>query len=232
MRLIVFLILCTFLIPYGFSRDYLFNDSFSILGEWNIVYGDWIVKEGLLIQNSTKSTITHITRIVKQEGVMEYEFACTYIRGLEDNYGGFGIHLCIDTPTHSRSWGMNKSYLFWITFDPAAYKREDCFFLQVYKSTSPIHMDFLHDTPGDAYPLDPQVLSPKDFIATAKTGELIKLRFQIDTKTGQGKFYHPGDETVYFPFDLQTEIEPGMYIGLRTNSISIGVGYVAVRSLE
>ena len=232
MRGIVIIFICSLINPMVYSQDYRIDDTFPILGEWTIDHGDWIIVDDALVMDNPRDVITHITRIVKQEGVMEYEFACSYIRGLEDKYGGFGIHICIDRPTSSRSWGMNRSFLLWITYDPEAYRREDCFFLQVYKSKSPIKMNFLHEEKGDKYPLDPAVLSPADFMVTKETRVPVKFRVQIDTVTGKGKFYHPREEGVFFAFDLETAIEPGMYIGLRTNSVSIRVAYVRVRGVE
>jgi hypothetical protein len=232
MRGIIFIMLCILITPLAYAQDYRIDDTFPILGEWTIVYGNWVVRENTLVMDNPKQTITHISRIVKQEGVMEYEFTCSYIRGLEDKYGGFGIHICINKPTSSRSWGMNRSYLFWITYDPAAYTRDDCFFLQVYKSRSPISMNFLHNEPGDTYPLDPGILSPAAFMATGETGAPLTFRFQVDTATGKGEFYHPSQEGIYFPFDVKTAIEPGMYISLRTNSMSIKVIAVRVRQVE
>jgi hypothetical protein len=222
----------TLCIHFTTAQDYLFRDTFDILGEWTVIHGSWIVKDGALIQADASDMITHIARIVKQEGLMEYEFECSYVRGLEDNYGGFGIHICMNKPTHSRSWGMNKSLLLWITYDPRAYNRTDCFFLQAYRSTSPISMNFLHGDPGDAYPLPPGILSPGDFITAGKNGESICFTIQMDCETGKGRLYHPRKPDSFYPFDLNTTIEPGMYISLRTNSISIKVDNVQVRRIK
>ena len=75
MRQIVFLIIFFLFIPFGYAdEDILFNDTFDIQGEWNIIHGNWIVRDGSLIQTSPYDMMTHISRIVKQGGVMEYEF--------------------------------------------------------------------------------------------------------------------------------------------------------------
>ena len=55
--------------------------------------------------------------------------------------------------------------------------------------------------------------------------------FRMVLETGEGWFYHPEIEDFYYPFDLKTEIKPGMYISFRTNSISIGIDYLTVRMI-
>ncbi|MBN1698674.1 MAG: hypothetical protein JW881_14255 [Spirochaetales bacterium] len=232
MKLFHFLILIFAATFPCLAEDYLIRDGFAIMGEWKRINGSWTIKNGVLVQEDTADTMTHSARMVKQEGIMEYEFDCFYRGGLSDRYGGFGIHICIDSPTSGRSWGMGRSFLLWMTFDPKAYGRDDCFFLQVYRSTSPVHMDFLHNKKGDEYPLDPDILSPEDFTATGRDNDHLRFRIRIDCTNGKGRFYHPRKPEYYYPFDLDTVIQPGMYISFRTNSLSIGIDEVIVRAIE
>jgi hypothetical protein len=229
---IVIMLLILFAQGYALYGQELFRDEFRIAGEWRNAHGKWSVTDGALVQEDGKDRITHIARIVKQDGVMEYEFECLYLGGLEDGYGVFGIHILVDKPSGRRSWGINRSYLLWITFDPRAYIRSDCFFLQVYESTGNTRMRLLHGWKGDAFPLDPGILSPTRFEQTASSGTPITFRVRIDTRNGTGRFYNPIEPGTYFPFDLETALHDGMYIAFRTNSISIAILSVAVRKLD
>lgn len=205
---------CTVISIWG--NPVIVDDTFEFLGEWIPVNGKWAIDGGSLVQKDESDKITHITRKVKQSGVLLYEVDITCLGGLEDDYGGFGFHLLVDKPTGSRSWGHNRSYLFWLTYDPEAYGKP-LFFAQLYKSTGPVDMALYLMKSGDQYPMEEKGLTPSEF---AKGAVTIHLKLQIDLNSGKGRLYHPGAPDSFYPLDLGIKDKGRMFVSLRTNSLA------------
>lgn len=220
-KLMISVLLILFAIQ-AFSLTTLFEDDFKILGEWTPVSGDWQIKDGMLTQQDTVNRITHIVRKVKQSGLMEYTFDFQYLGGLADQYGGFGLHICVDRPTTMRSWGHNNSYLLWLTYDLAAYTQPKLF-AQIYKSTGPTGMDFWLMSRGDEFPVPVEVINPAALTEQIVKSVKLRIKIEMDLDTGSGKFYNPLNDEYYFPFELGTPIQDGMYISLRTNSMAVAI---------
>lgn len=228
----IFIVLLVFVSTrWAFSQVTLFDDTFDFMGEWGYASGAWQIDNGILVQRDKNDHITHICRKVKQSGIMEYAFDFVYLGGLEDNYGGFGIHICIDKPEGRRSWGMNHSYLLWLTYDIPAY-RQPVFYAQVYKSITPVKMDYWLMQTGTEFPLSPEILSPDFLQSTAVRGKKIHFRLVINLNTGEGKFYNPADDSAYFPIEFGVPLTGGMYIALRTNSLSVGIDNFTVTRIS
>lgn len=228
-RALIFLILI-YLSAFTFAEKALISDTFDFQGEWVVNSGEWSVSNGKLLQLDEKETIATISRIVRQRGVLLYSFDVQYLAGLEDGYGGFGIHISVDKPTGLRSWGQNDSFLLWITFDEEAYGDRD-FYAQAYKSTSTIYMNF-HGMEGDEYRLAESNLSIDRFLSTAETGDPLQILLSLDTNTGKGRIQSPVDQRTYYKIDLKTPVGEGMYIALRTNSIALAFDNVSVTRLD
>ena len=213
----------------------LVNESFdtSSLSKWIKVSGDWVVINGRLVQRDTNEKIAMITIPVKQSGKMLYQFDFKYIKGAEDDYAGFGIHICVNNPSRKRSWGNGRSVLGWITWDPKHYGYPGLY-IQVYKSYGPVSMglypglfpdpDPLKD--GDLYPIKEEYLNPEYLNYT------IPVKVMIDTETGKGKFYDPANpDKYYYPFDLGGPIGSGSYFTFRTNSVSVSIDNLKIIKL-
>ena len=204
--------------PAGSS---LFTDDFSFMGEWVPSSGTWTIRDGKLVQSDAREKIAHISRIVKQRSVVSFSFDLSYLSGLEDLYGGFGLHLSVDRPTGLRSWGQNRSVLLWISCDGAAYGTDD-FYLQVYRSFSPSRMEFAGMTGGE-YPLPADFLSPRALKAASADGASLRISCTIDGETGEGRLYSSLKPGWFVPFRIDPLPQDGRYISLRTNSLSVAV---------
>ena len=222
----------------GFADKVLVQDTFSssTLYGWMPVAGNWKVMNGKLVQTDTKETLSMLTGPVYQYGNVQYEFDAAYIAGGEDNYAGFGLHICVNGPSKNRSWGNGKSLLLWVTYDPDAYGWPGAF-VQVYQSGGPTDMDLypsgdiLKD--GGNYPINADavqwVLNNMDVVMQS----VIPVKIRIDTRTGKGRVYDPfNPDKYYFPFDLGTSIMPGSYAAIRMNSLSMSIDNVKITQMD
>ncbi len=237
MRLLgVVLILILLVVP-----AFLFGDMVKVyetfdspyLSNWIKVSGDWAVVNGRLVQRDVNEKMAMITIPVKQSGKMLYEFDFKYLKGAEDDYAGFGIHICVNNPSRKRSWGNGQSVLGWITWDPKHYGSPGLF-IQVYKSYSSVDMGlfpglFPSKNPlvsGDMYPVKEEYLNPEYLDYT------IPVKLMVDTSTGKGRFYDPTDpDRYYYSFDLGQPIGPGNYFTFRTNSVSVSIDNLKITKM-
>jgi len=207
----------------------LISDTFDFVGEWVWNSGDWTLRGGGLAQIDGEETIATASRIVRQRGVVLYEFDLWYLSGLSDGYGGLGLHILIDEPTGVRSWGQNDSYLLWIAYDIEAYGT-DHLYAQMYKSSGPVSMTY-HNMEGSDFPLDKAIFAAGDLAETTRENPL-RVRLLIDTDSGNGRLYRPGGNGSYFTVDFGSSLGEGMYIGLRTNSLSVVFDNVTVSIID
>jgi hypothetical protein len=208
--------------------------SSSSLRGWQPVSGSWRVMGGKLVQTDTREKMAMINIPVHQEGVMMYQFDLEYRSGGEDDYAGFGIHICVNNPTDKRSWGNGRSVLGWVTWDPEAYGYPGAF-IHVYESMGQTDMN-LHEAVfpradimryGDMLPVN------TEYIKSEYLNAVVPIRIMLDTRTGEGRFYDPFDpDRYYYPFDLGTRIRPGDYFSLRTNSVSVSIDNLEIRRVR
>jgi len=215
---ITILILVLFLVSISiFSQDVVVDDDFSSLGEWKVINGDWKVNsDGQLVQLDTEEKMTNVYRKVDQSGVIQYEFGMGYLEGLDDQYGGVGIHILIDQPNEGRAWGHGESHLLWLTYDFLEYNKAKIF-AQLYKSTGPTSMKIIHT--ATAYPCPSDKLSTSYFENI--TGKTISIKIIIDTTSGIIKAYHPFKANYYYEVKLGKSFPVGSYLSFRTNSLSV-----------
>jgi hypothetical protein len=230
MRYAMAAIFCLTLCAGATADRTLISDTFDFQGEWLASSGTWETTDGELYQLDAAERIATVTRIVRQSGELLYEFDLRYLKGFDDGYGGFGIHILIDAPTGLRSWGQNASYLLWITHDMDEYKTPDLH-AHVYRSTGITRMDY-HRMEGDEYRIPPAILSVAAMEQRAHSGEPIRVRFLVDTVAGTGMLYHPDRNGVYYDLDFGTSLGGGSYIALRTNSLSVAFDNVTVTRLD
>ena len=215
---------------FTFAQTVQMEDSFSSMSQWMGVSGNWKVMNGRLVQTDMKETMAMATARVSQSGSMLYEFDVEYAGGGEDDYAGFGFHVCVDNPSKARSWGNGKSLLAWVTWDPDAYGWPGGF-IQVYQSKSPLDMnlypegDIIED--GDSFPID------TDYLKYEYLDYNVPVKIMLDTRTGKGKFYDPFDpDRYYYPFDLGAPVSAGSYFTFRMNSVSLSIDNVRVSKLD
>ena len=220
----------------GVSSTIKLHETFSSpsLSRWTPVSGTWKVINGRLTQTNVRETMAMITIPVDQDGVMLYEFDLKYVRGGEDDYAGFGIHICTNIPTNKRSWGNGRSTLGWITWDPKQYGSPGAF-IQVYKSTGITSMGLDTRIFSGSDPLRYGGILPvgKDYLRYEYLNYTVPVKIQINTRTGRGRFYDPfNPDRYYYSFDLGAPIRPGGYLTLRMNSISLSIDNVRVTQLD
>ncbi len=218
---VILIMVFLFTAVVAFSQTSRVSDTFDrmSMGDWESVSGNWKVMGGKLYQTDTAENMAMVMIPVKQSGKVLYEFEVNYVTGGEDNYAGFGIHICINNPSTTRSWGNGQSILAWITWDPDTYGFPGGF-IQLYKSTGATKMglfpegDIIED--GDNLPIS------VDYLDAKFLGETIIVRLEIDTATGNGYFYDPFDPYNYrYAFGLGAPITAGDTFAFRTNSLSV-----------
>ncbi|MGQ9614973.1 MAG: hypothetical protein ACUVWJ_01060 [Spirochaetota bacterium] len=218
------------------SQTTLVWETFSSpsLGKWMPVSGSWKIRDGKLVQTDTNEKMAMITIPVRQTGTILYEFDFEYVTGGEDDYAGFGIHICVNDPSKVRSWGNGQSMLAWITWDPGTYGYPGGF-IQVYESKGLTDMGLytgIYPSPdplmyGDLIPINEEYINIEYIYYT------VPVRLLIDTRTGKGKFYDPFDpEAYYYPFDLGAPIKPGDYFTFRTNSVSVAIDNLRITRID
>jgi hypothetical protein len=195
--------------------------------DWQAAYGDWKMVGNRLAQLDTKAGMAMVHARLPQSGVMQYEFDVEYIDGLQDRYGGFGVHLFVDQPHPRKAWGDGKSHLLWVTYDPKAYGGWGIYG-QAYRSNSKIEMDLLHRP--DAYAL------PASYASRITADTLTKFRLPVkivvDAGTGLIKVYDPTRPNYLYKFTLGGPLGKGTYASLRTNSLAASFGNVKVTRLQ
>ena len=221
---------------FAFADSVMLSDGFNSgsLGSWKPISGSWRVMNGRLQQLDTKENMAMIVAPVYQSGKMLYEFDVEYIGGGEDDYAGFGIHICVSGPSAKRSWGNGQSMLGWVTWDPKAYGSPGAF-IQVYESMSNSNMGLYTGVYPGSDPMKYGNLIPvnREYLDTKYLSYRVPVKLMIDTRTGNGRFYDPFDpDKYYYPFSLGGPVRAGGYFALRTNSVALSFDNVRVTRLD
>lgn len=187
-------------------------------------YGGWVGMNGRLYQNEADNPLAKVNFQVPQSGTMEYQFNVRYQGGFQDQKGGFGIQVFVDSAFHGKSWGDGHSYLLWLNYDQNASYGGSGFRAQVYKSASPTDMTIL---PNYDISLNPQILHQY------ATSTIVPVKIIVNGNTGNVKVYDPTTSTpYYYEFTLPTPPGTGNYVALRTNSLSVSFGDMKVTKLQ
>ncbi len=218
-RVTLFICLLLLMAPlFGFSQD---------LGPWKAAYGNWKMVGERLSQFSTKAGMAQAYMYLPQSGLMQYEFDIKYLDGCQDAYAGVGVHVGIDKPHSRKSWGNGKSFLLWLTYDPAAYGGWGVY-AQAYKSIKHSIMDMIHR--GDAYAIPAGYY--KDIQLSKLDWYILPVKIIIDYNTGWVKVYDPTRANYYYKFSLGGPIRNGAYLSVRTNSLAASFGNFKVKKLR
>lgn len=233
----VFLVLLFVGAAVAAFADYnVLSDNFNSgsLGKWKPVSGSWKVMDGKLSQVDTRENMAMIVVPVQQAGKVLYEFDVEYVGGGEDDYAGFGFHICINGPSSMRSWGNGKSLLGWVTWDPKVYGPPGAF-VQVYESKSNSDMGLYTKVfPGaDPVKYGDLIAISDEYLDVLYIDYQVPVKIMVDTRTGKGKFYDPfAPEDYYYPFDLGGPIRAGGYFALRTNSVALSFDNVTITRMD
>ncbi|UCB45297.1 MAG: hypothetical protein JSV25_13945 [Spirochaetota bacterium] len=238
MKCVKFLLIVVFVLTaaFAFSQTTLVYETFGSksLARWTPASGNWKVMEGRLVQTNANEKMAMITIPVNQSGDILYEFDVKYVSGGQDDYAGFGIHVCVNKPSKSRTWGNGRSLLGWVTWDPKHYGYPGGF-IHLYDSKGATSMglstrvfpgsDIMRY--GDRLPIARQYLQRKYL------GYTIPVKIRLDTKTGRGRIYDPFDPDRYFyRFSLGGAIRPGDFFTFRTNSVSVSIDNLKISKLD
>lgn len=201
------------------------HDDFSGMGAWRAASGRWKA-DGKLVQSDLAAGSAQIYRSAPQSGVYELEFTAQYKDGgykdLRDAvtgkyHAGFGLHIGIDKPAPSVSWGNGNSYLLWFNLDTRVPKNSEHYGLraQVYKSVSHSRMNLMKDYNVEILPED-VVMANLDYLSYD-----LPVRMVINTNDGEIRVYDPTVDNYYYYFTLDPKILRGNYVAFRTNRVSI-----------
>ena len=234
MKIVKFVLVLVFLCAatFAFSQNVVLQENFSSssLSGWKQVSGSWRAVGGKLVQTDRNENMAMITVPVWQSGRMMYEFDLEYVSGGEDDYAGFGIHVCTSNPTNVRSWGNGQSILGWVTYDPRHYGYPGAY-IQVYESTGKTSMGLHKGIYPSSDPLrhGDLIAIPSSYMKYEYISATVPFKLMIDTATGEGRFYDPVDpDRYYYAFDLGTSLKPGGYLTFRTNSVSVRIDNIKV----
>ena len=171
---------------------------------------------------------------VEQSGVILYEFNVKYVKGGADDYAGFGMHICTNNPTKSRSWGNGKGLLGWVTWDPNAYGYPGGF-LHMYESRGASAMDLSKRIfpSGDIMKHGDLLPIPAQYLKTKYLEYNIPIKIRINTRTGAGRFYDPfAPDRYYYRFNLGAPVKSGDYFTFRTNSLSVSFDDLKITKID
>ena len=233
----VFLILLFVGASFVAFADYdVISDNFNrgSLGNWKPISGSWRVMNGKLSQVDTRENMAMIVVPAYQSGKVLYEFDVEYIDGGQDDYAGFGFHICINNPSSMRSWGNGKSMLAWVTWDPKAYGSPGGF-IQIYESKGNTNMGLYTGLyPGsDPLKYGDLIAIPRSYLDIKYINYRVPVKIMIDTRTGEGRFYDPfAPDQYYYSFDLGAPIMSGGYFAIRTNSVALSFDNVTITKLD
>jgi hypothetical protein len=234
MKIVRFALVIVFLLAstLAFSQTVRLMENFSSpsLKGWTLVSGNWQVINGRLTQTNTQENMAMITIPVYQSGKMLYEFDLRYVDGGQDDYAGFGIHVCVNDPTNTRSWGNGESVLGWVTWDPKHYGYPGGY-IQLYESRSKTQMELDRRIYPGGNPLKygDLIVVPAGYLKYEYLNATVPMKLMLDTATGEGRFYDPFDpDRYYYPFYLGRSIKPGGFLTFRTNSVSISIDNLKV----
>ena len=238
MKIVTFALVFVFLLAgaMAFSQTVVLTENFSnpSLKGWMKVSGNWKVLNGRLTQTDPKENMAMITVPVRQSGKMMYEFDLRYVDGGQDNYAGFGFHVCVNNPTKTRSWGDGESELGWVTWDSKHYGYPGGY-IQVYRSSSRTQMELDRAIYPGGNPLKygNLIIIPDEYLKYEYLTATVPFKLMLDTSTGEGRFYDPLDpDRYYYPFYLGHSVKPGGYFTFRTNSVSVSLDNLKITKLD
>ena len=91
-------------------------------------------------------------------------------------------------------------------------------------------MDF-HRMDGADYPLAKSIFAAANLMGSTRE-QPIRIRLIIDTAAGSGRLYRPGESGLYSVIDFGSPVDEGMYIGFRTNSLSVVFDNVSISIID
>jgi hypothetical protein len=188
------------------------------LPEHRFASGNWAVSGQRLYQNDPRAGLAKMNVRVPQNGAMLYEFDARYEGGAEDGHGGFGLHIFVDNPLNSASWGAGISYLLWLNYDERPIDRNIPRGLsgQVYRSYSNSRMELVQSFDLNRY---------ADLLTDENLSYPVHFKIIADGNTGELRVYDPTvpDDAEYYVLNLDRRDLPlkGNWVSLRTNGMKL-----------
>ena len=188
------------------------------LPEHRFASGNWAVSGQRLYQNDSRARLAKMNVRAPQNGAMLYEFDARYEGGAEDGHGGFGLHIFVDTPLNSASWGAGVSYLLWLNYDERPIDRNIPRGLsgQIYRSYTDSRMELVQSFDLNRY---------VDLLTAENLSYPVHFKIIADGNTGELRIYDPTvpDDTEYYVLNLDRRDLPlkGNWVSLRTNGMKM-----------
>ncbi|GHV94464.1 hypothetical protein AGMMS50293_07840 [Spirochaetia bacterium] len=184
------------------------------LPEYRFASGNWAITGQRLYQNDANARLAKMNIRVLQDGAMAYEFDARYEGGAEDGHGGFGLHIFVDSPYNSLSWGAGVSYLLWLNYDEKPLSRDIPRGLsaQVYRSYTNSRMELVQSFDLNRY---------TELLTDENLASPVHFKIIADGITGEIHVYDPTDESSYYVLNLNRRDLPlkGNWVVLRTNGM-------------
>jgi hypothetical protein len=188
------------------------------LPEHRFASGNWTVSGQRLYQNDPRAGLAKMNVRAPQNGAMLYEFDARYEGGAEDGHGGFGLHIFVDTPLNSASWGAGISYLLWLNYDERPIDKNIPRGLsgQIYRSYTNSRMELVQSFDLNRY---------ADLLTDENLSYPVHFKIIADGNTGELRVYDPTvpDDTEYYVLNIDRRDLPlkGNWVSLRTNGMKL-----------
>lgn len=188
------------------------------LPEHRFAAGNWGISGQRLYQNDPGARLAKLNIRVPQSGPMIYEFDARYENGAEDGHGGFGLHIFVDAPYNSVSWGAGVSYLLWLNYDEKPQNRSIPAGLsaQLYRSYSNSRMDLVQSFDMNSY---------TDLLTAENLSQPVHFKIIANGDTGEIRVYDPtvSDGSLYYALYMDKKDLPlkGNWVALRTNGLKL-----------
>jgi hypothetical protein len=195
------------------------------LPEHQFAVGTWVNVSDRIYQNDAAARLAKANLKAPQSGAMLYKFSVRYESGLEDGQGGFGIHIFADKAANKATWGVGKSWLFWLNYDKNPLKNSGVqagLSGQIYRSVNDSTMELV-------YSIDLNQYVP--IFTQETTDNTISFKIYANGDTGEIRIYDPSDSSGedYYYFNIDQKYLPlkGDWVAFRTNSVSLSFAPVA-----
>ena len=193
---------------------------------WFPAEGLWIVKDNKLQQTDPTSPRAKINLKVDQIGKVEYQFSIQQLKGLEDGYGGVGIHIMLKNPNQGIAWGNGQSYLLWLTYNEKTYGNSSLR-AQVYESINGSNMDLTsckslncNQFVGLLYDFGIPIRNIINLNSQKLEDLSFSVRIQVNSDDGHIKIKDPYHPLRWWHFFLGNNSINGTHVSLRTSSLS------------
>ena len=198
--------------------------------QWVVSEGDWQVVEDRLVQRDARAGRAKISLPLQQDRALEYQFDVRYLEGAEDQYAAFGFHMFVDDPARGPAYGNGRSWLLWLTYDPATYGGSGVW-AQLYESTDYVNMT-RHELEGQAFHQE----IPSSYLSNVHIEDpdsfRVPIRVRVDPAKGVVMVADPLQQWLWWAFPVGRALQDGGWVTLRTSGVAASFGNMTVTPVD